>query len=247
MISPQMSTLPRAEKVSYRLAKSILAEIKRDGLEPGDVLPLESEMLRSYGVSRGSLREALRILEIQGIIRVKPGPGGGPIIAETSSTDFGRAAALHFHVAGVTFDELIEARCLIEPELARRAANSIDDDGAEALREALALSWEVQHGPAPEWERASAEFHMLVAKLGNNKLLTLVNDALATVLDERVRLVIPVKDREAGYEAHKKIADAVIAGDGDRAAYLMRRHLEALTRRIAELQPGVLGETIEWR
>jgi DNA-binding FadR family transcriptional regulator len=233
--------------VSYRLAKSILAGIKRDALGPGDVLPLETEMMTSYGVSRGSLREALRILEIQGIIRVKPGPGGGPIIAETSSTDFGRAAALHFHVAGVTFEELIETRCLIEPELARRAAAAIDSDGADALRVALALSWEVQHGPAPQWEHASAQFHMLVAKLGNNKLLTLVNDALATVLDERVRLVIPVKDRVAGHEAHQRIADAIIAGDGARASRLMRRHLEALADRIVELQPGVLQETIEWR
>lgn len=242
-----MTTLPRGEKVSYRVAKSILAGIKHDGLEPGDILPAESEMLESYGVSRGSLREALRILEIQGIIRVKPGPGGGPVIAQTNSTDFGRAAALHFHVAGVTFQELVETRYLIEPDLARRAATAIDGKGEEALRDALAWSWEVQHGPAPQWEHASAEFHMLVGKLANNKLLTLVNDALATILDERVRLVVPVKDRQAGFEAHQKIADAIIAGDGDRAERLMRRHLEALTARIVELQPSVLEETIEWR
>lgn len=242
-----MSTPQRADRVSYRVAKRILDEIRYEGLSPGDSLPSETELLEIYGVSRGSLREALRILEIQGIIHVKPGKGGGPIVSDTTSADFGRSAALHFNVAGVTFQELIESRLLLEPQFARRAADLIDDDGKKALQESLDSCWRLQHGPAAQWEHASAGFHILIGKLANNNLLALVNDALATILDERVRLVVPVEDRQAGQEVHKKIADAIIAGDGARAERLMRRHLEALTARIVELQPHVLQETIEWR
>lgn len=94
--APGPSWERRAEKVSVTVAKEIVHDIARQRLAPGSVLESEGAMLRRYRVARASLREALRILEIHGLIRIKPGPGGGPVVAGVDSGDFGRMATLFF-------------------------------------------------------------------------------------------------------------------------------------------------------
>jgi len=71
----------RTEKVAESIARQIMQDIRRQKLEPGSMLPAESAMLERFGVGRGSLREALRILEINGLVVLKPGPKGGPVVA----------------------------------------------------------------------------------------------------------------------------------------------------------------------
>src|SRR4051812_18011504 len=70
----------RPLKTSEIVARDVVRDISNGGLQPGDGLPSESAMLEQYGVSRESLREGLRLLEVQGLIRIRRGPGGGPIV-----------------------------------------------------------------------------------------------------------------------------------------------------------------------
>ncbi len=76
----------RAEKVPELVARTILREIVQQGLSAGDRLPPEATMLAHFGVGRGSLREGLRILEIHGLIKIKPGPQGGPVVTSRPPT-----------------------------------------------------------------------------------------------------------------------------------------------------------------
>src|SRR5215204_5074996 len=78
----------RVDKVSEVVAREILSEITEQDLQPGAKLGPESEMLERYDIGRSSLREALRILEVYGVITIKPGPGGGPVVRRLSSRDF---------------------------------------------------------------------------------------------------------------------------------------------------------------
>src|SRR6266540_3841108 len=87
-----MPALAPAAKLSQRIARQIASEISDRRLRPGDKLEAESTMLARFGVGRPSLREALRILEDQGLIMLKPGPGGGPVVADLGSRQFGRIA-----------------------------------------------------------------------------------------------------------------------------------------------------------
>ena len=112
----------RSEKVSAVIAREIVRDIARQQLAPGTTLESESAMLRRYQVARASLREALRILETHGLIRIKPGPGGGPVVSNVTSAAFGRMATLFFQVQGIRFGELVEARLILEQVMARLAA-----------------------------------------------------------------------------------------------------------------------------
>src|SRR3954454_19262155 len=114
--------IKRGAKIAEYLAQAIVHEIVSRKLAPGTLLPSEAQMIEDYGVGRGSLREALRILEVQGIIALKPGPNGGPVVEETDVRDFGRMSSLFFHLNGATFNQLLEARLALEPLMVRLAA-----------------------------------------------------------------------------------------------------------------------------
>ena len=115
-------TLKRGAKVAEALAQEIVHDIVKRKLPPGTLLPSEAQMIEDYGVGRGSLREALRILEVHGLITMKPGRNGGPMVIEVRTRDYGRMSTLFYHLGGVTFQELLEARLVMEATMARLAA-----------------------------------------------------------------------------------------------------------------------------
>src|SRR3954454_4479336 len=88
----------RGEEVDSMVARAIVRSMVDEGLVPGSPMEPEAAMLVRFGVSRASLREALRILETQGLISIKPGPGGGPSMGAVDSRDFARMATLFFQV-----------------------------------------------------------------------------------------------------------------------------------------------------
>ena len=112
----------RTVKASERVAQDIVRDIVLRGLGTGDRLPLEAAMVEEYGVSRTSFREALRLLEMQGLISLKPGPGGGPVVGTVEPSHLARTAALYFHLGAATYDDLMHAQVLMESSCARLAA-----------------------------------------------------------------------------------------------------------------------------
>ena len=234
----------RSDKVSDRVARLILEDILQQRLGPGDMLPPETQMLARYPASRASLREALRILEVHGIIRMKPGPSGGPQVVASSARDFGRSATLYFQMLGTTMHELLEALLVIEPMMARQAAERLTDEGAAALLRAVEQGQEVKDDPGPGWLAASSDFHQLIGRLTGNRILSLFSESLVTIQKERL---VSVGRRPEVLRTHAKIAEAIIARDGDEAERLMAEHLEERRRRILKQWPGLLDQVIEWR
>ena len=105
-----------------------MQDIRRDSLTPGSRLPPETEMLERFKVGRGSLREALRILEVNGLVTMRSGPRGGPVVAPRDPASFGQIMTLHLQSANATYRQLLEARVEYEILLARKAA---EQDGHE--------------------------------------------------------------------------------------------------------------------
>ena len=116
----------RPLKTAEGFARDLVRDIVSRGLQAGDKLPSEAVMLEDYGLSRESLREGLRLLEVQGLITIRRGPGGGPIVGHLDPASLGRTSTLYFHLAGATYRELLEAWIVLEPILAGRAARNPD-------------------------------------------------------------------------------------------------------------------------
>lgn len=235
----------RSEKVASRVAREIVRDIVDRQLVAGSALELESLMLERFGVSRSSLREALRILETQGLISIKPGPGGGPSLAPVDSSDFGRMATLFFQVMGVTLGDVLEARLVIEPVMAGLAAERRDQ---EAYAELLANVDEHDEAmPDSEWLRVTQTFHALVNGMSGNTLLNVLALSLKDIYTTRVSgFAFPKEKRTYVREVHGEIAQAIVAGDAPTSERLMREHMASLAHFFRERYPGLMDELVDW-
>lgn len=238
--------LPRGEKVASRVARLIVRDIVESDRHPGDALEPESGMLERFGISRASLREALRILETQGLISIKPGPGGGPSVAPVDSRDFGRMATLFFQVMRVDLGSVVEARLVIEPVMAGLAATRHDPDLNGQLQDIV-----TRHDkslPDAEWLLITQQFHAMVCGMSGNPLLNLLANALKDIYTDRVAgFVFPEEKRDHVVETHAAIGDAIIAGDAETAERLMHDHMAKLASFFEERHPGLMKEIVAWR
>jgi DNA-binding FadR family transcriptional regulator len=239
--------IPRSGKISETIARDILDDIVVRNLPPGTMLASEAVMLDRYGVGRASLREALRILEIHGLIKIKPGPRGGPVVAEVTSSDLGRSATFYFHAVGATFADLLGARLAIEPMMARLAATNLTAEAAEELKRTLVEHERDATRPASSWSRTSAGFHHVVNGLSGNKVLDMLCRALLDIHTERAQTEFPVSGRGDVSRAHQRIAQAILDGDADAAEQRMRRHVQAQIANVRQTRPDMLDELIDWR
>lgn len=237
----------RGEKVSETIARQIVRDIVLSGLQPGTVLQPEVDMVERYGIGRASLREALRILEVQGLISLKPGPGGGPVVSAVHSADFGRMATLYFQMAGATFRELCEARLVIEPLMARLAASGSDTDDHEALRRTVEDELEVDISQDDPYLQATWDFHGTVSGMSGNRILDLFGRALKEVFTERINVgIFDQEDRQGIIETHTTISRAILKGHPQAAERLMREHMADIFVEVARKYPGLLDEVVEW-
>jgi GntR family transcriptional regulator, transcriptional repressor for pyruvate dehydrogenase complex len=197
-------------------------------------------------VGRNSLREALRLLEIHGLIKIKPGPRGGPVVAAVTSSDLARSASFFFNAMGSTFGDLLRARLVIEPMMVRLAATNITPESVEAIESALARH---EHsGPhAEDWMPHSADFHVIVNGLSGNPILDLVFRALIDIYVERTPSSYPADDSDGVRRAHARIAKAIIAGDADLADSRMRRHIESQLTNVRRNHAELMSQPIDWR
>jgi GntR family transcriptional repressor for pyruvate dehydrogenase complex len=239
--------IPRSGKISEKIARDILDDIVVRKLTPGTMLASEAVMLERYGVGRASLREALRILEIHGLLKIKPGPRGGPVVAEVTSSDLGRSATFFFHAVGATFEDLLYARLAIEPMMARLAAINLTDEGAAELRRTLENHERDATRPASSWGRTSAGFHVIVNGLSGNLVLDLLCRSLLDIHAERTQTEFPVSERGDVRRAHERIAQAILDGEPDLAEERMRRHVQGQITHVRQNRPEMLEELIDWR
>ena len=236
----------RRDKTSEVIARAIVRRAQQEGLEPGARLPPEADMIASYQVGRGTLREALRILEVNGFITLKPGPGGGPTLEGLREESFGRMATLFFQMGGMTYRELIEARLIMEPVAARLAAQRQREATEVAhLREAAGV---LDVSDDRDYFSHTTDFHATVVRMSGNGMVGLFCQSLADVFRERVSGVLfPPEQRAEIIAAHEAISRAISSGNGARAEKLMREHMQHYADFVLERYPGIMDEIVEWR
>lgn len=233
----------RTVKASERVAQDIVRDIVLRVLETGDRLPLEAAMVEEYGVSRTSLREALRLLEVQGLISLKPGPGGGPVVGTVEPSHLARTAALYFHLSAATYADVMATQVLMESTCARLAAMNPD-------REVLMAPWLVQDLPpdTPTYRDVTTGFHHAVYLAAANPVLSLLTQAVTHIVTQHVVMTMdPVELRGPIVDEHAELAQVIASGDADTAEAMMAEHFERQHEYLRKRSPARIEEYIQWR
>jgi DNA-binding FadR family transcriptional regulator len=222
-------------KSGLRIARQIEAHIIDSGFEPGARLGSETELIEQYSIGRSILREAVRILEYDGIAAMRRGPGGGLFVTAPSGDGLVHAAALWLHLNDAQTGDLFEVREILESRCAVWAAERIDPAGTDLLR--AMLDEERALAEARSFEAYSAQtlkFHQVVAELAGNAVARLVVTMLADLTEAYgAANSYSAEDIVAETRAHEAIVHAIVAGDGPLASQRMTAHLRA-SRTFAE-------------
>jgi GntR family transcriptional regulator, transcriptional repressor for pyruvate dehydrogenase complex len=227
-----MSAAPRRTRIrgaSEQVASEIQHFIQREGLRPGDFLGREEDLAAEFGVSRPTLREALKLLASGNLIRATKGPGGGIFVALTADQGMGRslsdAIAMMLETRAVSLQELLEARLLLEVPLAGQAAHRADADTVRRLRAALAADDE-------------AALHRIVAATAGNRMVQAFTDWVFEVLQPSLMAVIGgAVVHSALVEQHEALVAAIEKGDAPRAERAMKEHLLYLSDVLRMVEP----------
>jgi DNA-binding FadR family transcriptional regulator len=235
-------------KASEVLATELLTNIVTGGLQPGDRLPQETEMIEHYGVGRSTVREAIRILEVNGLVDVRSGPGGGPTVRGARPVDFGRMTALFLQADRVTLAEVLEARKMLEPVIVREATLRRDPSFLRRVADLRERSQEVDVSRNEDYARITREFHELIASASCNRVLGLFGFGLMSMFIAQLdRAYYPRTQRKDTILEHNTILTAILKGEAARAAQLMSEHMEHFIESIATRQPDAYHDIIRWR
>lgn len=244
-IRPRVPTR-RTQKVAEVVARQILQDIRQQGLAPGSKLPPESVMLDRFEIGRGSLREALRILEINGLVSIKTGPGGGPIVGAPDHESFGQVATLHLQALGTTFRELLESRASLEATLAGRAAARPGPEAAASVRLAMAAESAAALDD-DSYSNVTKDFHRAIFAAADIPVLALMADSLHSIWTTRVTSVLfPPNERSQVHAQHEDILAAIERHDVLAAETSMREHFEEYQRLCEERYPARLDDVVDW-
>ena len=229
------TAVPHRSKAEH-VAQQLLERILEAKLEPGSTFATEAELLSQFNVSRPTLRESLKLLESQGVIELRPGPGGGIIVREPSTDLLAHGLSVFLRLNKVPFVTVIKAREVIEPALAYEAAvNGSEDDFAEleaSIARMKALDAQTNQEAFLEENRI---FHGIIARASGNKVLEVFWDTISILAHgEHHGIRYSVGNQAHVVKAHQRILEACRKRDGDAAAAAMESHVSGLENLVRE-------------
>ena len=251
-VTIRSSTEPKQSR-PVQVAESIKDWVVAEGLKAGDRLPGEADLIVRFGMAKGTIREAMRILEAQGLVKTRTGPGGGSFVHEVGRQ---RAKALlgnYFFFKDLTIGDIYQLRLTLEPELAASLAGSLPEDVLQLLEGNIAQ----YSSPARDLEEeraqhvASLRFHAILAEQATNPLLGFVIDFMVKLLSDLTvyrRLYSPPNFElwQQGRDHQKALVKALRDGDADRARAIMTDHMETawklMRRQEVEMQSRFISE-----
>jgi DNA-binding FadR family transcriptional regulator len=225
----------KQNRIAVEIVNQLKAAILSGRFTPGERLPSERELTRQFQVSRVVVREALRELEIKGLVKILQGPAGGAHVTDLSFDHLNNAFLDLFLYNKLSVAELIRTRILIECEIARIAATRVDARCAERLRAALAAEQSASASHA-DFISNRLMVHHLLAEMSANRLLQAVATSLFRLTAD---VILEVKPQQAVIhrtEEHAQIVAAVLSKQPETAAAAMQRHLELMGKRMVKLE-----------
>lgn len=215
-------------KASDALAEQVRNLILAGTFTPGDMLPTERELMSETGLSRTTVRDALRVLESRGLIVTKPGRAGGSMVTLPGRDSISRSVELFVRTHGIRLSSLLECRVAVEPALARLAAlyrTKAQLDEMERLHQAFCDSV----SDVPEYKKINLDWHLAIARASQNEPLMALIEAITTPIREAMDYqdVTTPEIRASAVKAHTAIMQAIRDQDGEAAFNRMNRHVSA--------------------
>lgn len=216
--------VPRAsELVADKLRSLIVDGVVREGA----TLPSEKELVSQLGVSRATLREALRILESEGLISTRTGPKGGIMVQRPGSANLTRSLSLLLQLEETPFSDLLEARRLLEPLCANLAAQRVTPAEMADL-EGIIAQMRLTMDDTSAYVRQQLAFHLKVIAAAHNDVLRLYTLSVGELISARATQVgLSMEQRQIGLKVAEGILVALKTRNGKLAARRIELHLEA--------------------
>lgn len=229
--------MSKAEQVVQLLLKQIVDS----DLKPGVSLGTEATLLEQFQVSRPTLRESLRILAAQGVLRLRPGPRGGIVLSRPSIGFLVHSLSVYLRLNEVPLIAVVRAREVIEPALARDAAVNGTEEHFRQMAESIARMEAIKND-----ERAFVDenrtFHTIIASAAANPVLEVFWQAISILAaGEGQGVRYTPRNQTFVVAAHKRILEVLKSQDGDAAAKVMSEHVQELER-LLRARYGELAE-----
>jgi GntR family transcriptional regulator, transcriptional repressor for pyruvate dehydrogenase complex len=214
--------------------------IVKGQFRPGERLPIEPELSQLFGVSRSTIREALRLLSSQNLVIVRRGQQGGVFVLQPQASNVRSflettLGLLTGHDA-ITVDELVEVRSILDPSAASLAAVHRTENHLSSLREIVLREKSPSRDQRENWPQSSS-FHEVVLDAANNRLLDMVGYPIFQTLRHRIdRAKVPAAFWSDVYRDHDKILNAIEAKESQTAESLMRSHVHTLAAYYRDYQ-----------
>lgn len=238
----------RVPKTAEVVADHIRRRIIRGELKEGDFLPPEGQLMTTLGISRPTLREAFRILEVEMLISVVRGSRTGARVHQPRVESVSRYAGFVLAAQGTTIADIYEARLAIEPSIARKLAENPIAGATDRLRaEAQRLTMFVENRQYVDFMIGLAEFHRLLVELGGNHTLLFITAILQDVVahyqvESLTRNPMPedLQQRRSlwGIKSFQKLVELIDAGRADEAEAHWRLHVINSNRSWIETGDG---------
>ena len=236
----------KVPKSSDVLAERLKQEILSDGYRPGASLPTERELVSTTGLSRGSVREALRILEAQGLVNTRAGRYGGTTVTQPTNDQLAGHINLYIKGRSVTLSALVEVRLALEPMVAALAATRRTDADLAKLRAIAERIKGAADNDLNAFLEENVNWHEAIAAASHNDLLFAFATSVSGLMFEasQIKEFASADVRERVLFAHTRIFEAIEASDADLARSRVERDVQAYALILEAALAAAAGEEL---
>ena len=237
--------LGRPRQKRQKLSDLVVEHVKRwivtERKQPGDRLPNEKELIELFGYSKGTIREALKALEVRGMISIRTGPGGGAYLQQVTSDHASEPLRNFLHFHHLDGHHVYQLRKLLEPELAASVVGHISPDQMRRLEEILhcCAQESMTEDELRNQRVAELEFHNILAESCTNPVLAF----MCRFLNDLIRDLVVYKNTldhhhfgESNLDFHRRLLDAYRAGDAPEVRKLMAEHMDDAEKHLAAME-----------
>jgi len=226
----------RNERVSYLVEEKIKQAIFENHFTEGDKIPSERELADMFGVSRLSVREAMRSLERSGLLVIKKGVTGGGYVLKSDATPVVESLKDMLHLGQVNLEDIAQARLAIEPTVCSLAAQKASPEDIERLEEINRMLGKAFHSGDPFREN-DPKIHSVIAEISGNQVFAIIVKALMEIHAYRMQSIKLDKNAKRDIlEYHGEIIEAIKSKDEKMAFEYMKRHIIHVQEALMNLE-----------